>query len=230
MNILISGANRGLGFSLTKVGLERGHYIFAGVRNISDSLLNLQEVYTDQLEILKIDVTDEETVVEAANSIKKNHLKIDSIINSAGVLLGREKYIEELNLDEMMKSYDINTLGPIRIIKNFLPLLMRGDKQTIINITSEAGSITNAYSRDYPYGLSKVALNMLSEKLNVYLKEKDIKVYSIHPGWMKTDMGGENAPTDPMETANGIMDIIERKVEVKSKYVFIDYNGQPMVI
>ncbi|MCM3110986.1 SDR family oxidoreductase [Lederbergia lenta] len=234
MRILITGANRGLGYFLTKLGLEKGHIIVAGVRSLEVSairlLVPLQEMYKEKLEIVQLDVTNEQSVLFAAESAKEKGKQIDSIINNAGVLLERDKSIEELDIEECMKTIDINTLGPMRVIKHFLPLLEQGEKQSIINITSEAGSLTNAYSGDYPYGISKVALNMFSEKLNVYLRGKDIHVFAVHPGWMRTDMGGEQAPTDPTDTAEGIYDMIERNVTINGQYVFVDFKGQPMKI
>ncbi|MBM7569978.1 SDR family oxidoreductase [Aquibacillus albus] len=234
MDILITGANRGLGLCLAKVGLENGHHIYAGVRSLDEKttepLAQLQETYKEKLEIVQLDVTDENSVIAATETIKRKNASLDGIINNAGILNEREKTIEELDLEACKLAFDINTLGPIRVIKHFLPLLEKGNKQSIINVSSEAGSLTNAYAGDYPYGLSKVAVNMLSEKLNVYLREKDIKVLSVHPGWMRTDMGGNKAPLDPMDTATGIFDMVERKKNVNNKYVFVDHHGRSMVI
>ncbi|WP_407272965.1 SDR family oxidoreductase [Radiobacillus sp. PE A8.2] len=234
MNILITGANRGLGLVLVKQGLELGNQIFAGVRNLYDPsvghLHQLQKQYESKLDIIHLDVTDEKTVIEATKKLKNKNQHLDVIINNAGVLIERDKTIEELDVEACLRSLDINTLGPVRIIKYFMPLLEQGDKQSIINISSEAASFTNAYSGDYPYGLSKAALNMLSEKLHVYLNAKDIKVFSINPGWMKTDMGGDKAPTDPLDSAIGIYDIIFGKVKPDSRFVFINYNGEAMSI
>ncbi|WP_078544532.1 SDR family oxidoreductase [Litchfieldia alkalitelluris] len=233
MNILITGANRGLGLFLTKVGLKKGHHIFAGVRNISpeatQSLQELQNLYPEKLEIIPLDVIDEGQVSSAANLLREKNQYLEVIVNNAAVLLERDKTIEELDMDEVIRSFDINTVGSMRVVKHFLPLL-KGEQQSIINISSEAGSITNSYSIDYPYGLSKVAMNMFTEKLKVYLKDRDVQVLSIHPGWMKTDMGGDQAPTDPNDTAFGIFNIIERQVDIQSLYAFVDYKGQPMTI
>jgi NAD(P)-dependent dehydrogenase (short-subunit alcohol dehydrogenase family) len=133
-----------------------------------------------------------------------------------------------LDIDQVKVSFDVNLFGPMRVVKHFLPLLLMGDKSSIINISSEAGSITNAYDGDYAYAASKTALNMFSQQLSQYVKGNNVNVYSIHPGWIKTDMGGDRAPGDPIDTANGIFDIIERKQVIESKNVFISYNGQPM--
>src|SRR5690625_487948 len=201
MNILVTGANRGLGLSLTKVGLDYGHHIYAGVRNTGDEtikqLKELQKMFPDQLNIIQLDVTLENSVIQALNCVENNTDALDCIINNAGMLNARESSIESLDIDACLAAFEINTLGPVRVIKHFLPLLRKGNRQSIINISSDAASLTHAYSGDYPYGLSKAALNMLSEKLQVYLKDEDIQVYSVHPGWMKTDMGGDQAPINP---------------------------------
>jgi len=231
MKILITGANRGLGLQLAKVGLEKGYDVFASVRDMSASkiqeLTELKEQYNNQLEIVHLDVTSEKSVRAATSKLNGS---LDVIINNAAILNEREKNIEDLDLDACQLAFDINTLGPIRVIKHFLPLLKNGKNQSIINISSESGSLTNAYSGDYPYGLSKAALNMLSEKLHVTLKDEDIQVLSIHPGWMHTDMGGEHAPTDPADTATSIYRLIHREVPIDSEFVFIDYQGNPMSI
>lgn len=229
MRILITGANRGLGLALSQIGAERGHQILAGVRDLqkSEESLIQSEIYKS-ISLLPLDVTDEESVTSAANLVKENFGNIDVIINNAGVLLERDQQIEDLDLDQVKVTFDVNFFGPIRVVKHFLPLLMMGDRASIINISSEAGSMSNAYSGDYAYASSKTALNMFTQQLNQYVKSKNINVYAIHPGWIKTDMGGDRAPGDPMDTSKGIFDIIEGKREIDSHNVFITYEGQPM--
>lgn len=231
MDILITGANRGLGLALVKVGLAKGYRVFAGVRDIDEQriaqLTVMKDAYGDQLEIVDLDVANEESVSMATRKVGKS---LDVIINNAAILNEREKSIEDLDIEACSQAFDINTLGPMRVIKHFLPLLRSGDKQSIINISSESGSLTNAYSGDYPYGLSKAALNMLSEKLNVTLRDEDIQVLSVHPGWMRTDMGGNQATTNPADTAKAIYDLIDRNVQTESEHVFVDYQGEKMDI
>ncbi len=229
MRILITGANRGLGLALSQVGAERGHQILAGVRDLQNSTKSLiqSEMYKS-ISLLPLDVTDEESVSSAANTVKENFGTIDAIINNAGVLLERDKQIEDLDLDQVKETFNVNFFGPIRVVKRFLPLLMMGDRSSIINISSEAGSMSNAYGGDYAYASSKTALNMFTQQLNHYVKSKNINVYSVHPGWIKTDMGGDRAPGNPIDTAKGIFDIMEGKREIKSSNVFITYDGQPM--
>lgn len=234
MKYFITGANRGLGLSLTKVSLLNGDTVFAGVRGTEDAkikeLLELKENHSGNLEIVEIDVQNEESVLSALAQIKEKTDSIDVLINNAAILNERGKSIEELDIEACRLALDINVLGPIRVVKHFLPLLEKGENQSILNISSESGSLTNSYNGDYPYGISKAAINMLSEKLNCYLRDQDIQVLSIHPGWMKTDMGGENAPLYPNDTAKGIIELAERKKKITSQYVFVDYNGDPMEI
>lgn len=234
MKILITGANRGLGLSLTKIGLDHGHTIFAGSRNIDEQataqLRELQKMYSEKLHIVQLDVTNEESVKQAVEEVASLTDSLDGLINNAAILNEREKTIEDLDIEACMLAFDINTLGPVRVVKHFLSLLKKGKDQSLINISSEAGSLTNAYSGDYPYGMSKVALNMLTEKLRVTLKDDGIQVLSIHPGWMRTDMGGENATLNPIESAEGIFKIIHRKKTIESRYAFVDHVGRPMDI
>lgn len=129
----------------------------------------------------------------------------------------------------MLTTMDINLYGPIRVVKHFLPLLTEPEC-SIINISSEAGSITNAYPNDYPYGISKAALNMFTQQLHVYVKERGIQVLSVHPGWMQTDMGGAEAPTNPNQSAEGILDLIEKRTTPEGHFMFVDYTGKDMKI
>lgn len=237
MNILITGANRGLGYYLTKQGLARGHHVIAGVRSLTEntsSLAELQQLQQEnpkQLTLVALEVTQEEMVKKAAEEIAETFGALDVIVNNAAVLVARDKQIEEIDVADIQFSFDVNVYGPIRVIKHFLPLLRKGENQSILNISSEAGSMTNAYGGDYPYALTKTTLNMLSQQLHRHLGKEQIMVYAIHPSWMRTDMGGANAPTDPLDSAIGIMDLLEKKVQVEATpFAFIDHLGKPMPI
>lgn len=231
MNILITGANRGLGLELVHEALERGHSVIAGIRSIEPggklSSLKLELSEPERLTIVKLDVAEESSVAEAASKLANSHTGVDAIVNNAAILTGRDKPIEELDMEQLSLSFEINVYGPIRVVKHLLPLMNNGGG-AIINVSSEAGSITNAYGGDYPYGISKTALNMFSHQLKHAVKERDIVVYAVHPGWMQTDMGGDSAPTHPRQSAAGIIDLIERKTIADG--FFIDYKGEAMPI
>jgi len=190
----------------------------------------LTKQFPESVFTYSLDVTNEDSIVASANMVKEKFDSIDGIINNAGILIDRDKKIEELDFEQIKLSFDVNLYGPMRVVKHFLPLLLKGEKQTIINISSEAGSFKGAYGGDYPYALSKTALNMFSKQLSNYVVNSDIQVFSVHPGWIKTDMGGENAPGSPIDTANGLLDIMERRIKAESEYCFIDYKGNIMPI
>lgn len=174
-------------------------------------------------------MTDEEGIAALAANLQGQGRTLGAIINNAAVLTARDTQIEELDFQDMLTTMDINLYGPMRVVKHFLPLLTE-PKLSIINISSEAGSITNAYSGDYPYSISKTALNMFSQQLHVYLKERGVQVLGVHPGWMHTEMGGAEAPTNPTQSAEGIMDLIEKRTTPEGHFMFVDYTGKDMKI
>lgn len=232
LNLLITGASRGLGLEIAAEALERGHRVIAGMRDPEKKnakLSELQSRFGDRLVCAQLDVTDESGIAELAARMNREGQTLGAIVNNAAVLEARNTPIEKLDMDAVTLSFDINLFGPMRVAKHFLPLLTEPDG-AFLNISSEAGSLTTAYPGDYPYGISKTALNMLSEQLRKYLQDRGIAVYSVHPGWMKTDMGGDKAPTDPRKSAAGILDLIERTVVPDTKFHFVDYTGKEMPI
>jgi NAD(P)-dependent dehydrogenase (short-subunit alcohol dehydrogenase family) len=232
MNILITGANRGLGYHLTTIAAQRGHKVIAGIRASSPEgqLLELIHQFPGQIEAVELDVSREETVAQLAEKLKAEGQAVDAIINSAAVLLGRGGSLETLAMEDVAQSFEINLYGPMRVVKHLLPFMPDGSSRIVLNISSEAGSLSNAYGGDYPYALSKAAINMFSKQLKKYVKSREIRVYALHPGWIKTDMGGEKAPGDPLESAQGILDIVEMKKEIPAEHYFINFKGEPMPI
>lgn len=231
MQLLITGANRGLGLALTLEACVRGHEVLAGVRGPGSNSAHLQQLlmkYSAQLTILPLDVTDENSVRYAYEQSSSRVTKLDAVINSAAILLGREQKLEVLDFDQVEQSFQTNLFGPMLVLKYFLPLLREGERQAVINISSEAGSFEGAYGGDFSYALSKSALNMFSAQLRRYLGPQGVLVHAVHPGWIRTDMGGMEAPGDAAASAAGIMDVIERKTVAIEDALFIDSQGRPM--
>ena len=236
MNIMITGAGGGLGSSLTALALERGHVVYASgreegkVRNALKKCLPVPERWesADRLHICRMDVTNPEEVAAVAAQLEEGGIVLDGLIQCAGIMTGREETIETVDLSEVTACFQVNTAGSMRVVQAMLPLIKKGRNPCIINISSEAGTIINAFPTNYPYSISKAALNMFTERLREHLKEWDILVYAVHPGWMRTNMGGVDAPADPMDIACGILDIVERKKKSYSKIAFIDATGRHM--
>lgn len=231
MNILITGANRGLGFELAAEAASRGHHVWAGVRNPASpatGLLELMRQYPDTVTLLPLDVTDDRAVARAAEQAAARSDSLDAIINNAAILIGRERRLEDLDISEIEQSFQSNLYGPMLVVKYFLPLLRKGARQAVINISSEAGSMAGAYGGDFGYALSKCALNMFTAQLRSELSPQGCAVYAVHPGWIRTDMGGASAPGDASESAKGIIDLAERKRVGAQGAWFVDHRGEPM--
>lgn len=231
MNIFITGAGQGLGACLTFLALHRGHTVYAAVHSltrIAGEFREYQKHFDTSLHLCEMDVTDAASVKRAADYVEEHGGSLDAVINNAAIMIERDQTIDKLDLSTVSRSFEVNTIGPMRVIQTLLPQIYKGSSQVIVNISSEAGTIINAFETNYQYSMSKTALNMFSERLWEYLKPKDIRVYAVHPGWMRTNMGGIDAPANPEDIANGILDILERKKKIYSKIAFIDSTGRPM--
>lgn len=231
MNILITGAGRGLGYHLTKLAVERGHMVLACARDVSDisiDLLTLATLHGDMVYIEPMNVTNEAEVANLASKLQKDSVKLDCIINNAGILLGREHKLATLPMAFMKTTFEVNLFGPMYMVKYMGPLMSEHSGSFVINISSEAGSVALAYGGDYPYAMSKCGLNMFSKMLASELHPRGIRVLAVHPGWIRTDMGGDKAPLDAEISAQGILDLVEQKTVVSEELFFVDHTGRSM--
>lgn len=223
--VLITGANRGLGLELVKLYLSKGYEVYGTSRKaINITLSNATGKFTN----LVMDVSSEKSVEEASKKLREYTQDLDVIINNAGVHFdASNNRLEDFDFDAALETLNINSLGPLRVSKHFLPFLNSGEKKVLVNISSEAGSIGNCWRKaEYDYCMSKAALNMESVILQNYVKKDGIKVLSLHPGWMRTDMGGEDADISPLEAAKGIDKIIEEYKSDMNSSIYMDYNGK----
>lgn len=228
--IVITGACGGLGSELTKLYLSRNYYVEAYDLAANAFAEEMTNAYPQQYHFSPLDVTSDDQVNAAAQAVAAKTDHIDLLVNAAGILTKNgEKHLEDFDISASMKVFDINSLGPLRMTKAFLPLLKKGEDRVLIDISSEAGSMqtNNNYIRRYDYCMSKAALNMQCVILQRYLKPDDIKVLAVHPGWMQTSMGGSKATVSPVETAKGIALLAERYAHNLDQPIYFDYNGTP---
>ncbi|MDQ0195448.1 SDR family NAD(P)-dependent oxidoreductase [Paenibacillus wynnii] len=231
MIILITGAGQGLGLETVRAAVERGHQVIAGIRSPAkdnEQLRELQNTFEGKLTVIQLDVNDEEAISKAKDIIEKQFGSIDALINNAGILIAREIPIEELDFADVEQSMLTNLYGPMKVVKHFLPMLRQSASPCIINISSEAGSFSGAYGKDYPYALSKSGLTYFSAQLRKALTPEGFVVYSVHPGWIRTCMGGEQATGDPKDSALGLVQLAEREVIPAQECWMINYKGEPM--
>jgi len=229
----ITGADRGLGFALTKSLLENAYIVFAGCYMPEwPQLRELNEIYTTDLTIVPLDVSDDVSVNQAANIIKNKTDSLDLLVNNAAIASDRSGTIlEDLHFDDMRKMFEINTFGPLRVTHSVIKLLLNGERTLLLNISSEAGSIKNCWRvNEFAYSMSKASLNMQSAILQNHLNEYGLKVLAVHPGWLKTYMLGdrnEEATLEAEESAHAIMKILLSK-ESFACPMFIDHEGNEM--
>ncbi len=228
-NVLITGAGKGLGLYLTENILSKEQKVIALYKHKSKELEKLKEKFGQLLNLILVDVSDENSVKKAAEKTSSIVSSLDILINNAGVHLETPPPdIFEADIGAIKKTLSINAIGPLRITKHFLPMLLKGSKKLLINISSEAGSIEDAWRlREYGYCMSKAALNMQSKLLQNRLKEYGVKVMAIHPGWMKTEMGGMEADLNPEESAAAIVDIIESGWKLDGS-IYLDWKKKPL--
>jgi len=215
---------------LTELFASSGHSVFAGVRSSGnmDKLLKLQELYPGAINIVNMDVCEDDSVIKASEIVYEEWGSIDTIVNNAAILQAKNQKINELDVQEIKQTFETNFYGPYRVIKYFLPMLLNGSRQCIINISSEGGSISTCGTTYCSYSMSKAALNIMSQMFNNLLKTNKIPVIAVHPGRMNTDMGSESAQIEPIVAAEGIYNIITGKTEITSQVKFVDYLGHPM--
>jgi NAD(P)-dependent dehydrogenase (short-subunit alcohol dehydrogenase family) len=227
--VLITGVNKGLGFALTELYLKQDFIVFGGVLNEpSEKILKLKEQYGDMLNIIPMDISSDTSVSYSAVEVSRLTDNVDILINNAGVHFEASfAPLEEVDFQVAMDTFNINALGPLRVTKAFIPFIKRGDTKVIVNISSESGSIGECWrDREFDYGMSKAALNMQSVLLQGYVKPERIKVLAVHPGWMRTDMGGVEADISPEIAAEGIYELANKYKGDLEGPMYMDYSGR----
>lgn len=231
----VTGADRGVGLELAKRLLERDCRVLAGQYDPRvGALAELKERYPDRLHVIPLDIGSDESVRAAAALAAENADSINLLINNAGILGDIERTVldRELDFAEMLDVYNVNALGPLRVVHALAASVLRSREKLIVNITSEAGSIgANWRSNWYGYCMSKTALNMQSALLHNQLKEHGGQVLLIHPGWVQTHMQGKldaEATYTPEQASVHILNVIEDRERYRGEQpAFVDLLGTP---
>ena len=227
-NVLITGAAGGLGICLVREYLARGFRVFgADIVRHPDTDSLLRDTGGRYL-FYDTDVAATTSVQRTADQVSQETDSLDILINAAGIIRPEsESLLEDFDIDGAKKLFDINALGPLRVTKFCIGLLRRGSDKLIVNISSEAGSMTAHadYINRYDYCMSKAALNIQSVILQRYVKPEGIRVLLFNPGWMHTPMGGPEAPVDPADSARGIAAMAEDLRSRPDSYMYWNYNG-----
>ena len=187
-NVLITGAQKGIGFELTRQLVQRGDDIrvFASAKSEGQELKDLQ-VKSKQLTFFTMDVTDLSSIQSAVQQVSQQTDSLDLLINNAGVLLEKNTPVLEVSQQSLIHSFQTNVLGPLLVTNGFFKLLAK-NKSLVLNMSSLTGSIEETDQRGYAsYRISKAALNMLTKVYSVELGDKTTFV-AVHPGYLATDL------------------------------------------
>lgn len=233
----VTGADRGVGLALVKGLLDQGYEVFAGQYTEDVPALQALKVeYTDRLQVLQLDISNDESVAMAFHATSALTDQLDLLVNNGAILGDIEATVlDQLNYAEMMNVFNVNTLGSLRMSQTFMPLLLKGDSKFLVNISSEAGSIGNCYRNSwYAYSMSKAAMNMQSKLIHNEIKQLGGRVLVVHPGWVQTHMQGKldaEAELTPEQSAFSILKVIEARLSLDAALAdceFVDYEGKTL--
>ncbi|MEO8178170.1 MAG: SDR family oxidoreductase [Deltaproteobacteria bacterium] len=225
----ITGAARGLGLAMTRQLLDRGCRVSVLVRKESEGLKDLQSSSGGRLSLHLGDVTDEASIQQAFAAVAAVLGHLDVIINNAVIYLdGSRPTLEQADLSICARTFEVNSVGPLRVAKHGLPLLRKGSRKLLVNVSSEAGSIGDCRRKtEYAYCMSKSALNMGSKLLQNYLEPEGIKVLALHPGWFNSSGKGP-APISAEEASVKVLATILKSHPLDAPlYVNPDGNALP---
>jgi NAD(P)-dependent dehydrogenase (short-subunit alcohol dehydrogenase family) len=224
-NVLITGANRGIGLELTRAYAQAGDRVFAFCRapESAGALAELAGSSAGRVTVHAMDVGDGASIAAAADAV--GGAPIDILINNAGILGGHPQTLESIDFDAWIEALKVMVLGPFRVVQTFLPNLKAAAGAKVMTVTSQLGASTWPYGGTYAYSSAKAAVNKVSQTLAIDLKGDGIAVSMIHPGWVKTDMGGAGADITPAESAAGIQ-AVTAGLTLAHTGTFYKWNGE----
>ncbi|MDP6174400.1 MAG: SDR family oxidoreductase [Rhodospirillales bacterium] len=219
--VLLTGANRGIGLEFARQYAAEGWRVIATCRapGGADELNALP----GQIEVRGLDVSDFQAVDRLARELEGE--AIDLLLNNAGISGPRPGHLGNIDYEGWPDVFWTNSLAPLRMAESFLPHIERSGRRLIVSLTSRLGSIgDNSGGGDYLYRSSKAALNSNMKGLAMDLAPRGVTVVVMHPGWVRTDMGGPHAPLEVAESVASIRAVIDG-LEPACAGRFLDYDG-----
>lgn len=219
--VLITGANRGLGLEFATQYAADGWHVIGTARQPGEAT----ELAETGARVVALDVADPASIQQLVKTLDGR--PIDLLINNAGIS-SRSGTIAELDADRAAQAITVNLLGPMRVTAALLPNLQAGDRKQVVGISSQLGSIdANTSGGYYGYRESKAGLNMFVRSLAADLRGEGFTCVALSPGWVRTDMGGEQAPLSPTQSVTGMRSVISDLTTDQSGR-FINHDGSPI--
>ena len=220
---LVVGASRGLGLGLTGELAGRGWHVIATARNpaTADGLRQLQQASAGRVEVERLDVDSPEQLEALAGRLSGR--RFDLLFHNAGVAGPKHQSVDAVTAAELAALFTTNAIAPLRIARRLLPQVKDGG--TVAFMSSRMGSVADNRTGGFDlYRASKAALNSLTRGFaSAQVGERPITVLTLHPGWVRTDMGGSAAPVSVADSVRGLADVLEARHT--ARHSFLDYQG-----
>jgi NAD(P)-dependent dehydrogenase (short-subunit alcohol dehydrogenase family) len=225
MNVLITGASRGIGLEMVKYGIEHNWRIFACCRHPqqADSLLAVAKLANGRVSVHVADMDELATVQALAYELRNE--AIDILINNAGISGSDKNRFGNVDVQSWINTFQVNSIAPLKVAEALIEQVRMGDKKIIACLSSKMGSMAdNGSGGSYIYRSSKAALNAVVKSMSVDLRAEGIKCVALHPGWVKTEMGGPDAEISTRECVTSLFEII-LSLQPEDSGRFIDIDG-----
>lgn len=207
---VVTGANRGLGFEASRQLAKKGYQVILTSRDEAKGKAAAEKLQAEGLNVIfhPLDVTNDESSQQLANFIREQFGKLDVLVNNAAISIDSQtgaNSVFDAKIDTLRQTMETNVYGVLRVTQALIELMKKQNYGRIVNVSSGAGQLTDMGSGYPAYRISKTALNALTRIFSNELQGKNILVNSVCPGWVKTDMGGPNAPRTPEQGVDTIV-------------------------
>ena len=202
---LVTGANKGIGFEVVRQLAAKQWRVFLSGRSLDSIERAAVSLSAPSVIPVVLDVTDQESIGQAVKIVSEAVDHLDVLVNNAGILDDHDDSVLNLPADRLRRMFETNTIGPLLVTQAFVPLLRKSAAARIINVSSAVGRLTDMGPAVSAYGISKTALNGVTGKFAAVLKRSGIAVNSVDPGWVRTEMGGNEAPRSVEQGADTIV-------------------------
>jgi NAD(P)-dependent dehydrogenase (short-subunit alcohol dehydrogenase family) len=204
---LITGGNRGIGFAACKGLAMAGLRVILGSRDAKRGIVAAETLGDEGLEVVthQLDVTDQASITTLYEFVLTEYGRLDVLVNNAAVHLDSGKSFLNIPVDTVQQTFEINLYSALRLCQTFIPLMQQHDYGRVVNVSSDMGALSKMSGRSGAYRTSKAALNALTRVIASEVRGANIKVNTMSPGWVRTDMGGPSAPRSPEQGADTII-------------------------
>ena len=206
--VLITGANRGIGLALARRLLTDGYRVLATCRTPSAAAELAGLAGTGDLEVLPLDVADAAAVDGFAGVLAGRPL--DVLVNNAGVMGGPRQSADDMDYAAWAEAFAVNTMAPLRLAQALKRNLLQAARPRVVTLSSQMGALSRHSPGAIAYRSTKAAVNKAMQTLALDWRAEGIVVCPVHPGWVRTDMGGRSAPTSVEDSARGLRAVIEQ--------------------